>query len=725
MTGSFEDGRLPLRKPGNQEVPSFFSWLPGFLKGLLSFRLGSAYATTILSPAFAPSGARRLKAIGCRFGAVGLACLALSSLAAAQEEGESDDDAVPRIFLDKSPRVVAFQLGRLSNGQLVKVERKTDHPKYRPVFEAILARPGLERKYREEALGALAAINKTGLVQEVIAAAARLDTARLDEGEEADGGVFHDLVHVLGMQPREALTAERAKLEELLGGAKKPVTRRLAYAGIVQADGAVERAWEMATKGDKGLIDLLGAIPMLHDVSLRAGFHSRALPLLDATDSRIRRAAIEALGEIPGEEVAVFTALAALVRKGIERDAAVRALRRIPATKWPATSPSNGPAGSLDDLAAAVIDSIRTKTAEERTSPDALEAMELGRAIAGRLPAERGSKLRREIAALGVRVVLIKTVPHQMLFDQRFFAVEAGKPVEIVFENPDIMPHNLVIVLPGALEEVGQQADLMQLTPDPNALQFVPPGGKVLRATRLLGPGERLKLSFVAPKEPGNFPFVCTFPGHWRRMYGTMVVVPDVEAWLAEGPAGGTEPPDPLGNTRKLVKEWRPEDFAADLGAAPRGKSFERGKKLLEEASCISCHPFRGKGGAVGPELSDAFQRWKQNRADLLLQILDPPRAVEEKYRTHVVQTRDGFIHVGVIVAEDEKAISMVTNPQSPVPQAIAKNRIARRSQGEGSLMPIGLLNNFTREEVLEILAYLESGGNPASGVYKGAHAGH
>ncbi len=646
--------------------------------------------------------------------------LVLAGLAPAQEDGDAEEDAAPRIFLDKSPRIVAFQLGRLSNAQLVKVERKADDPKYRPVHEAILARPGLDRKYREEALAALAAINKTGLVPEILAAAARLDEAELDEGIEY-GGVFHDIVHVLGMQPREPLAAERARLEVLASGAKKPVTRRLAYAGIVQADGGVDRAWEMAEKAENGLIDLLGAVPMLHDAFLRAVFRSRALCLLDAGDSETRRAAIEALGEIrsetPSEEEAVFTALAALVRKGVERDPAVRALRRIPPQKWPA----NWPAGSLDDLAAAVIDSIRAKTAEERTSAEALEAMELGRAIASRLPPERGSRLRKEIAALGVRVVLIKTLPHQMLFDQRFFAVDAAKPVEIVFENPDIMPHNFVIVLPGALEEVGRQADQMQLTPDPSALQFVPPGGKVLRATRLIAPGERLKLSFIAPKEPGNYPFVCTFPSHWRRMYGTMVVVPDVEAWLASG----TEPPDPLGNTRKLVKEWQPEDFAADIGAAPRGKSFERGKKLLEEASCISCHPFRGQGGAVGPELSDAFQRWKQNRAELLLQILDPARKVEEKYRTHVVQTRDGFIHVGVIVAEDEKAISIVTNPQSPIPQAVPKGRIARRSLGEGSLMPIGLLNNFTKEEVLEILTYLESGGNPKSEVYKGSHAGH
>src|SRR5215211_3544399 len=56
----------------------------------------------------------------------------------------------PQVFLDKSPKIVQFQLKRLTNPQLLAVERKTDHAKYIPVYDAILVRKDIERKYRQE-----------------------------------------------------------------------------------------------------------------------------------------------------------------------------------------------------------------------------------------------------------------------------------------------------------------------------------------------------------------------------------------------------------------------------------------------------------------------------------------------------------------------------------------------------------------------------------------------
>jgi len=61
-------------------------------------------------------------------------------------------------------------------------------------------------------------------------------------------------------------------------------------------------------------------------------------------------------------------------------------------------------------------------------------------------------------------------------------------------------------------------------TPDGMAQQFVPAIPEVLFATALVDPGQTLTVQFRAPSEPGQYPFVCTFPGHWRVMNGILYV---------------------------------------------------------------------------------------------------------------------------------------------------------------------------------------------------------
>jgi azurin len=112
-----------------------------------------------------------------------------------------------------------------------------------------------------------------------------------------------------------------------------------------------------------------------------------------------------------------------------------------------------------------------------------------------------------------------------MKFDISRFTVEAGQEVEIVFVNPDEMPHNLLITAQGAMEVVSLKAEAMMKETDAFAKHFVPKTPEVLFATKLLNPGETARLRFTAPKETGSYPFVCTFPGHWRTMNGTMDVI--------------------------------------------------------------------------------------------------------------------------------------------------------------------------------------------------------
>ncbi len=83
-------------------------------------------------------------------------------------------------------------------------------------------------------------------------------------------------------------------------------------------------------------------------------------------------------------------------------------------------------------------------------------------------------------------------------------------------------------------------------------------------------------------------------------MYGVMVVVEDLDAWLKNP----VEPANPIGSNRSFVQAWNVDELKDELDAGLRGRSPEIGKKIFVEASCAGCHKVNGEGGVIGPELS-------------------------------------------------------------------------------------------------------------------------
>ena len=127
-------------------------------------------------------------------------------------------------------------------------------------------------------------------------------------------------------------------------------------------------------------------------------------------------------------------------------------------------------------------------------------------------------------AQAGLQVVNVSTVPERMLFTNREFHVKAKAPVKLVFENPDVTAHNLVLVQPGAADEVGLAGNEMAKDASGMAKGFIPDNPKILHHTKLLNQGDSETLRFLAPEKPGRYPYICTFPGHWLVMKGEMVV---------------------------------------------------------------------------------------------------------------------------------------------------------------------------------------------------------
>jgi putative heme-binding domain-containing protein len=436
-------------------------------------------------------------------------------------------------------------------------------------------------------------------------------------------------------------------------------------------------------------------------------------------EGSLRRAALVALTSVRGREAETFRAISRFVRDDIDRHAAIRALLRVPASYWPPEE-----SGTLLDRLVAYVKTIPTA---DRTSPNAVDALQLADALASTLPADRAMAARRQIGDLGVRVIRLGTVTDQMLFDKERIAARAGKPVEIVFENGDIMPHNFVVTKPGALEAVGLLGESSATQPGALERNYVPPSDQILVASRLLAPRDSQRISFTAPEKPGVYPYVCTYPGHWRRMYGAFYVVADLDAYLAD-PAGylARNPlpiSDELLKNNRPRKEWTYDDLSSSVESLDRGRSFGNGRQMFAIASCVSCHRIGDAGQQVGPDLTKLDP--KTTKADILRNLIEPSARVDEKYRTNVFQTKSGRVVSGMVLEETPERVKVIENPLAKSePVTLEKSDIEERTSSATSIMPKGLLEKLTREEILDLVAYVAAKGDPTSPFFQ-AQPGH
>jgi putative heme-binding domain-containing protein len=437
----------------------------------------------------------------------------------------------------------------------------------------------------------------------------------------------------------------------------------------------------------------------------------------------VRHAAMTALASMRGREATAFQAIAQFLNSDVDRAAAITALQRIPRSEWPKTSA----AGLLESL----ITWLSSLPPAERTSPAALASLEFADALASLLPPVDARRARSQLGELGVRVVRVGTVFERMAYDVDTIGVRAGRPVEFVFENSDLMPHNFVIVAPGALEQIGMLAERTAQDPGAAERHYVPVASEVLLGSTLLQPRGVEKLSFTAPKTPGVYPYVCTYPGHWRRMYGALYVVDDLdsyldnpESYLASHPL---EIKDDLLKDRRPRTEWTLDSLAGAVSALHEGRSYARGKHLFQVANCVACHRMDGVGNAIGPELTKLDE--KMQSLDVLKELLDPSARINEKYQTFAFELNSGKIITGLVLEETADRVRVVEDPLAKKePIELAKVDIAERNASKTSLMPKGLLDKLSREEILDLIAYVVARGNPHAAIVSGnghEHAGH
>lgn len=174
--------------------------------------------------------------------------------------------------------------------------------------------------------------------------------------------------------------------------------------------------------------------------------------------------------------------------------------------------------------------------------------------------------------------------------------------------------------------------------------------------------------------------------------------------------------PQLLPKSRRFLQKWTLEELAPYLKEIQRGSSYSNGKRLFSEATCAACHRINHQGGILGPDLTEVGLRMSKEPdplLELLREIVEPSKVVHPDYEASLLVLSTGKTISGMIVSQDELTVQLVSDPSQPtgVHQISTKN-IEDIFTSKTSLMPTGLLNSLEPSEILDLLAYVVSGGN-------------
>jgi len=159
-------------------------------------------------------------------------------------------------------------------------------------------------------------------------------------------------------------------------------------------------------------------------------------------------------------------------------------------------------------------------------------------------------------------------------------------------------------------------------------------------------------------------------------------------------------------------KAWTIDEVLALAAGGLKGRDFANGEAMNRSIMCATCHRFNGDGGSIGPDLTGVGNRYTLR--DLLENIIDPSKVISDQYDSHEITKKDGSILIGRIIVEENEKVFLMTNPFAPNDHlAINDTDIAKKGTRKVSMMPPGLINSLNQDELLDLIAYLTSGGNP------------
>jgi putative heme-binding domain-containing protein len=168
-----------------------------------------------------------------------------------------------------------------------------------------------------------------------------------------------------------------------------------------------------------------------------------------------------------------------------------------------------------------------------------------------------------------------------------------------------------------------------------------------------------------------------------------------------------------------FVKQWTVKDLESVLNVGLEGgRNFENGRNSFGAIGCFACHRFNFEGGAVGPDLTSVSGKFGPR--DLLESIIEPSKEISDQYGSMDFKLKDGGLVVGRIMNLKEDTLMVNINMLDPnAIQSLKRDNIASIQPSKISMMPPGLVNMLKEDDILDLLAYLLSKGDPKHAFFR------
>ncbi len=170
---------------------------------------------------------------------------------------------------------------------------------------------------------------------------------------------------------------------------------------------------------------------------------------------------------------------------------------------------------------------------------------------------------------------------------------------------------------------------------------------------------------------------------------------------------------------RSFTQAWKVEDFDDVINVGLEGgRNFENGRNMFGAATCFACHRFKQQGGAIGPDLTSVSGKFSPR--DLLESVIEPSKEISDQYGSMVFTMLDGSVINGRIMNLSGDSVRVMVNMMNPDEiVSVDRKMLKEMKPSEVSMMPPGLLNTLSKDDVLDLLAYLLSAGNPEDPMFE------
>lgn len=170
---------------------------------------------------------------------------------------------------------------------------------------------------------------------------------------------------------------------------------------------------------------------------------------------------------------------------------------------------------------------------------------------------------------------------------------------------------------------------------------------------------------------------------------------------------------------REFVQAWKVDDFNDVIAVGLEGgRDFANGRNMYGAATCYVCHRFNGDGGAIGPDITGVGGRFSPR--DLLESIIEPNKEISDQYGAIVITKIDGSSIMGRIVNLNGDTVNVNDNMMDPDSMvAVDRKQVKSMEPSKISMMPPGLVNTLSKDDILDLLAYLIAHGDKKNPMFE------